>query len=109
MKIQTALSLVSLFGASLLSVSCLTVGTQFPAKVAWIKSDKTTKVEIEKAFGPPFRMGYDSGYRTYSYGYYKYSAFADSQTKDLTIRFNANGTVSSYTFSSSFPEDKEKE
>ncbi|WP_186644963.1 hypothetical protein [Fluviispira vulneris] len=106
MNFQTALSLVSLSGASLLTVSCLTVGTQFPAKVTWIKSDKTTKDEIEKAFGPPFRVGYDSGYRTYSYGYYKYSAFSESQTKDLTIRFNENGTVSSYTFSSSFPEDK---
>lgn len=86
--------------------SCLTVGTQFPSMVTWIKANETTRSEVEKAFGPPFRMGYDSGMKTYSYGYYKYSAFAESQTKDLTIRFNPNDTVASYSFSSSFAEDK---
>ncbi|APJ03976.1 hypothetical protein [Silvanigrella aquatica] len=92
--------------ASFSATSCLTVGSQFPSSVSWIKTDTTTRVEVEKAFGPPFRMGYDSGLKTYSYGYYKYSVFSESQTKDLTIRFNNNDTVNSYTFSSSFPDDK---
>ena len=86
--------------------SCFTVGNQFPSTVVWIKANETTRSEIEKAYGPPFRVGYDSGMKTYSYGYYKYSAFSESQTKDLTIRFNSNDTVYSYTFSSSFPDDK---
>ncbi len=96
----------SVLAVSLVSTSCLTVGSQFPSEVKWIKSNITTRTEIEKAFGPPFRVGYDSGLKTYSYGYYKYSAFSDSQTKDFTIRFNPNDTVNSYTFSSSFSEDK---
>ncbi|KAB8033298.1 hypothetical protein [Fluviispira multicolorata] len=108
MKSQKLIYLGSFLSSAFLTTSCLTVGSSFPSSVTWIKTDKTTKTEIEKAFGPPFRMGYDSGYRTYSYGYYKYSAFSESLTKDLTIRFNANDTVSSYSFSSSFPDDKEK-
>ena len=60
---------------SLLVTSCFTVGQPFPSLVTWIKPNQTTKADIEKAFGPPFRMGYDSGHLTYSYGYYKYSAF----------------------------------
>ncbi|MGY3804798.1 hypothetical protein ACWNT8_12080 [Pigmentibacter ruber] len=91
---------------SVMTTACLTVGNQFPSTVVWIKANETTRTEIEKAYGPPFRVGYDSGMKTYSYGYYKYSAFSESQTKDLTIRFNSNDTVYNYTFSSSFPEDK---
>lgn len=104
--IKKILYVGSLFVVSLASTSCLTVGAQFPSVVNWIKPNTTTRTEIEKAFGPPYRVGYDSGLKTYSYGYYKYSAFSDSQTKDLTIRFNANDSVNSYTFSSSFPDDK---
>lgn len=96
----------SILALAFVTTSCFTVGSQFPSAVIWIKPNVTTRIEIEKAFGPPFRTGYDSGLHTYSYGYYKYSAFADSQTKDLTIRFNQDGTVNNYTFNSSFPEDK---
>jgi hypothetical protein len=88
------------------TTSCLTVGEPFSSSVSWIKPHKTTKAEVERVFGQPFRTGYDSGLMTYSYGYYKYSAFEDSQTKDLTIRFDNQGIVESYTFSSSFPDDK---
>ena len=91
---------------SLLTSSCFTVGEQFPSIVSWIQPHATTRSEIEKAFGPPFRTGYDSGLKTYTYGYYRYSAFSNSQTKDLTVRFDANNIVESYTFSSSFPEDQ---
>ena len=105
--LKKVICISSLLGVSLSSTSCLTVGSQFPSVVNWVKPNTTTRAEIEKAFGPPFRVGYDSGLKTYSYGYYKYSAFSDSQTKDFTIRFNANDTVNSYTFSSSFPDDKQ--
>ena len=104
--LKKTLYLNMLVAVSLTTTSCLTVGNQFPSVVYWIKPNVTTKTEIEKAFGPPYRVGYDSGMKTYSYGYYKYSLFSESQTKDFTIRFNENMTVYNYTFSSSFPEDK---
>lgn len=106
MILKRFLNIFMTFLSLTLFTSCLTVGNQFPSSVSWIKTSETTRAEVEKAFGPPFRMGYDSGMKTYSYGYYKYSAFSESQTKDLTIRFNSNETVYSYTFSSSFPDDK---
>lgn len=99
--------LFSFLFISIFFVACFTVGSQFPSSVTWIKPLQTTRTEIEKAFGPPFRTGYDSGFMTYSYGYYNYSAFKDSQTKDLTVRFNNKNVVESYTFSSSFPEDQQ--
>ena len=104
--LKKILNLSVITAYSLSTSSCLTVGNQFPSDVKWIKPNATTKIEIDKAFGPPFRMGYDSGMKTYSYGYYKYSLFSESQTKDFTIRFNDNETVYSYTFSSSFSDDK---
>lgn len=101
--------LYPVLGLCLLTLSgCLTVGSQFPSSVSWIKPKTTTRKEIEKAFGPPYRTGYDSGLLTYSYGYYTYSTFGESQSKDLTVRFNASDMVESYSFSSSFAEDKDK-
>ena len=101
-KFQNLFIIFMTFISATVFTSCLTVGTQFPSMVTWIKANETTRSEIEKAFGAGLLI---SGHQ-YSYGYYKYSAFSESHTKDLTIRFNSNDTVYSYTFSSSFPDDK---
>lgn len=85
---------------------CLTIGTEFTSEVAWIQANKTTRPEIEKHVGPPFRVGYDTGLLTYTYAFYRYSAFRPARTKDLTVRFNKDGTVNSYSFASSFDEDR---
>lgn len=100
MKAYLALSLISLTG-------CLTIGEEFSSEVKWIAPQKTTKVEVQKNLGGPFRVGYDSGLLTYTYAYYRYSAFRAARTKDLTVRFNSDGTVQSYSFASSFDEDKQ--
>ena len=85
---------------------CLTVGSEFPSSVKWIEIGKTRKEQIQAQIGEPFRKGYDSGLLTFTYGFYRYSVFRPTRTKDLTVRFNADGTVHSYTFASSFEEDK---
>lgn len=85
--------------------ACATVGDDFPSDVAWITKDKTTKVELEQRLGSPFQVGYDSGQLTWTWGFYRYSLFRPTRTKDLVVRFNTTGTVSSYSFSSSFDED----
>lgn len=90
----------------LLLSGCLTVGNEFPTNVKWIEVGKTTRAQVKSQIGEPFRMGYDSGQLTYTYGFYRYSAFRPTRTKDLTVRFNENGTVASYSFASSFEEDK---
>jgi hypothetical protein len=85
--------------------ACATVGDDFPSDVNWILKDKTTRVELEQRLGAPFQVGYDSGQLTWTWGFYRYSLFRPTRTKDLVVRFNSTGTVSSYSFSSSFDED----
>ena len=85
---------------------CLTVGDEFTSEVTWIEKDKTSRQEVEGRIGQPFRVGYDTGLLTYTYAFYRYSVFRPTRTKDLTVRFNKNGTVNSYSFASSFDEDK---
>jgi hypothetical protein len=100
------LAALVLLPLSLALPGCLTVGSEFPTGVTWIEVGKTTKSDIRGKIGEPFRTGYDSGQLTYTYGFYRYSLFRPTRTKDLTVRFGANGTVSSYSFASSFEEDK---
>lgn len=93
--------LMSLYG-------CLSVGRPFESDdLSWIHKNKTTKDDVYYELGEPFRVGSDSGKLTWTYGYYKYSAFGSTRTKDLVIYFNKDGTVESYVFSTSFPEEKE--
>lgn len=92
--------------ATLCLPACLTVGDEFPTDVKWIQIGTTKKLEIRNRVGEPFRKGYDSGMLTYTYAFYRYSVFRPTRTKDLTVRFKDDGTVHSYTFASSFDEDK---
>jgi outer membrane protein assembly factor BamE (lipoprotein component of BamABCDE complex) len=87
---------------------CLSVGRPFESDdLSWIHKNKTAKDDVYDELGEPFRVGSDSGKLTWTYGYYKYSAFGSTRTKDLVIYFNKDGTVESYVFSTSFPEEKE--
>ena len=56
-------------------------------------------------FGQPWRTGIEDGLQTWSYGFYRYGV-SDTKTRDLVVRFATDGTVASYTFNSSYPEDK---
>jgi len=83
-------------------VSCATVGHEFPVDaVNQIRLGETTKEDINKIFGSPWRTGLDDGNKTWTYGYYKYRLFGETTTRDLVIRFDSNGVVSSYTFNTS--------
>jgi len=86
---------------------CVTAGKSFRSDdLSWIVVNKTSQGEIQRALGEPFRVGVDSGSLTWTYGYYRYRLFGETRTKDLVIEFNRDGTVSSYTFNTSFPEEK---
>ena len=92
---------------AVLPCGCVTVGHNFPSEqFTWIEKGQTTWQDVEQKMGEPFRAGTDDGRLTWSYGYYKYSLFGQTKTKDLVIYFNKNGTVSSYTFNTSFPDEK---
>jgi outer membrane protein assembly factor BamE (lipoprotein component of BamABCDE complex) len=95
----TRIAAAGMIVAVLFLSACATVGKDFPSgKVDEIKIGKTTQAEIEAMFGKPWRTGIEDGYVTWTYGKYKYSAFSQTQTKDLVVRFDANKVVRSYTF-----------
>lgn len=80
---------------------CFTVGQEFAAsRVSEIKVGQTTKKDISELFGTPWRTGLEDGRPTWTYGIYKYSLFGGDDTQDLLIRFDPQGVVRSFTFSS---------
>ena len=89
--------------------SCATVGHKFPVEtINQIQLGETTKEDINKIFGSPWRIGLEDGKRTWAYGFYKYRLFGESTTRDLVIRFDSNGIVSSYTFNTNDIAEKMK-
>jgi hypothetical protein len=85
--------------------SALQVGHEFPSpNAAHIKDNVTDKAALVALFGEPYQVGLDNGDQTWRWFFARRSG-SDTITKDLTVRFNANGTVKSYSFTSNFPED----
>jgi hypothetical protein len=89
-----------------LLAGCVSVGKDFPVdQVPNIEIGVHSKANIEKLFGPPWRTGLEDGQLTWTYGDYKRSITGDEHNRDLVVRFNEDGVVSSYSFSSDKPED----
>jgi len=81
------------------SAGCATVGKDFAThKVDQITLNETTRADIETMFGEPWRTGVEDGKPTWTYGKYHWSAFGEAETTDLVVRFNPDGTVSSYVY-----------
>jgi outer membrane protein assembly factor BamE (lipoprotein component of BamABCDE complex) len=99
-------ALAALVALTVLS-GCVSIkfGRDFPSPDRQlIVVGKTDKATIERLFGTPYQVGIDSGDQTWRW----FSGQRDSGTeisKDLSIRFNADGTVKSYAFTSNFPDD----
>jgi hypothetical protein len=88
---------------------CIHVGRQFDSdNLSWIAKNQTTKIDMSARLGEPFRAGIDQGMLTWTYGYYDYRLIGQTYTKDLVVYFNPDGTVHSYTFSTSFPDEREQ-
>ncbi|SDE69247.1 outer membrane protein assembly factor BamE domain-containing protein [Desulfuromonas thiophila] len=95
-----ALSLFTLTG-------CMSAGRPFNVTaVPQIKIGQTTKADLLGYLGEPWRTGVEDGQQTWTYGDYRYSLFGNTQTRDLVIRFNPDGRVSSYSFNSTYPQDR---
>ena len=81
---------------------CMTVGKQFPAPdgAVAIQINKTTQDEIQKTYGTPNMQGLEDGDLTWTYIYLYTGMFEQTQGQQLTVRFNKDGTVHSYSFNS---------
>ena len=91
--------LSALLFLTIFSFGCATVGHEFDvSQVPNIQIGKTTQDQIKTMFGSPWRVGIEDGKRTWTYGRYHYSLFEDASTRDLVVKFDSNGIVSSYTY-----------
>lgn len=82
-----------------LGAGCATVGQDFAThNVDQITLGETTRSDIQRMFGEPWRTGIEDGKRTWTYGKYRWSAFGEAETTDLVVRFNDDGSVSSYVY-----------
>lgn len=96
--------LIPLALSALMLAGCATIGYDFPTDpVSSIRIGTTTQADISRLFGDPWRTGIEDGDTSWTYGYYHYRLFSNSQTRDLKVIFDANGKVKSYSFNQSVP------
>ena len=85
---------------------CATIGHDFDVgNVPEIEMGTTTRSDIVRMFGTPWRTGIEDGREAWTYGHYRFSMFGPEKTRDLVVRFDDQGRVVSYSFSSTEPED----
>jgi len=72
-----------------------------------IQPGKTTKADLVRFFGEPYQVGIDSGDLTWSWFYGRKHSEGEL-TKELTVRFDPQGVVRSYSFRSNHPEDMKR-
>ena len=86
--------------------ACVTRGEDFTSEFNWIKKDVSTKQEFKQRLGEPYMVGYGMGLATWTYGFYRFSLFGESMTKELKVYWSADGKVKDFSFSSNFPQDR---
>jgi outer membrane protein assembly factor BamE (lipoprotein component of BamABCDE complex) len=102
-------ALMAVLLLSITAAGCLTIGYEFRVDaVSRIRIGETTRLQISDIFGQPWRTGIEDGKTTWTYAHYRYSMLGESMTRDLVIRFDEKGVVTSYTFNSSYPEDQRR-
>ena len=98
------IGLIMLVGIILLPGGCGTVGKNFDTyKVESIVNGTSTRSDIKKIFGEPFKTGIQNGQPIWVYEDHHYSIISNDLSKDLIIIFGPNGVVQSHQFMSSKP------
>ncbi|MFH1723695.1 MAG: hypothetical protein ABII00_03625 [Elusimicrobiota bacterium] len=101
-------ALLILLAIPFMSVGCVTIGRPFDvSRVPEIRTGKTTEQDLLRELGGPYRRGLDDGDATATWVHYRLRLLGARDTRDLYVRFSADGTVKSYSFNSNFPEDRE--
>jgi hypothetical protein len=91
--------------AAAFSGGCASIGSEFPAeRVSEIEIGRTTRSEIVSIFGNPWRTGIEDGQVKWTYGRYRVSLFGGGRAKDLAVRFDDKGVVTSYSFNTTEPD-----
>jgi hypothetical protein len=87
---------------------CVTEGRDFRSDMTWIKDKQTKQSDVKLMLGEPYSIGNSAGRPTWTYGYYHYKLIGKSLQKELKFYWNPDGSVDTYSFTSSFPEDTGK-
>ena len=86
------------------TLGCGTVGKDFDIeKARTIENGKTTKEDIARMFGEPFKTGIQNGHPIWIYEQNKYQAVGEGSSKSLTVEFDDNGVVRNHTVTSNEP------
>jgi len=94
-------SIVAAAAAAGCLTACMTLGHPFPTEnVRMIAIGQATQADIRAAYGPPYQTGVEDGDVTWTYLNYKLRVFGQQCTQDLVVRFDARGTVKSFTYNS---------
>ena len=102
---RTALASALLTMALISGCVSIKFGREFPSPdPKMIVVGKTDKATVQRVFGEPYQVGLDSGDQTWRWFYGQRDSGMEL-SKDFSVRFNPDGTVKSYSFSSNFPED----
>lgn len=84
---------------------CVTNGDDFRSDTGWIKEGQTKQTDVKMILGDPGSVGNSGGRPTWTYGFYRYRLFGKSHQKELKLYWRNDGTIETYSFNSSFPED----
>ncbi len=91
-----------LLGSLLALGGCGTAGKDFnESKVSKIINGTTTRAEIRKMFGEPFKTGTQNGLPVWVYEYNLYYSLENDKSKNLVVVFSSDGVVQSHQFMSS--------
>lgn len=88
---------------------CVTRGEDFTSDLSWIKPNVSSQKDIQALLGAPYKVGNSGGTSTWTYGFYRFSLVGESYTKELKFYWTADKKVKDYSFTSSFPADRNKE
>jgi hypothetical protein len=101
-RFENTMKLLRLFAVTAItafSAACATVGHEFPVDgIKRLQNGVTTQAQARDWFGEPWRVGWEDGLRTWTYGHYRYSLFSPAQTRDLLLRFDPQGILRSYSY-----------
>jgi hypothetical protein len=83
-----------------------TVGKNFDSsQLKSIQNNVTSKEEILKNFGSPFKKGLERGQTMWTYQFDQWNAVGPAQSKDLVILFDQKNIVKGYRYTSSNPDN----
>ena len=70
-----------------------------------MKENQTKQKDVKLVLGDPDSVGQSGVKNTWTYQYYRYHLIGPDHRKELKIYWNPDGTISTFSYNSSFPDD----